>query len=84
VRTYFFDVIIDRDLCDGAEMTDRVFEAFEGDVSPAVRAGVPLLSCSVEAETLDWAIRRVLEALPPLGAKAVRVEVEPGELAAAA
>lgn len=82
MRTYFFDVIIDRDLVNDKD-SDRVFEAFEGDVSPAVNVGVPLLTCSIEAETLDAAIRRVLAAVPSLGVTALRVEVEPAALAAA-
>ncbi len=83
MQTYFFDVIVDRDLVN-EEDSDRIFEVFEGDVSPAVLAGVPRLSCSIEAETLDAAIRRVLAAVPSFDTTALRVEVEPRDFAEAA
>jgi len=76
MRTYFFDLVVDRDLT-GETDSDRMFEAFSGDVTPAVTNGAPMLLCSVEADSLVDALRATIERLKEEGVRVLRVEMEP-------
>lgn len=44
-----------------------LFEAFEGDVTPCVSNGVPMLACTVEAETVGAALDAVAQVAASLG-----------------
>ncbi len=74
MTTYFFDLVVDRDLmCD----IDPLFEVFDADVSPAVMNGVPLLMCSVEAESVEQAVRPTVARLREMGIEVRQVRFEP-------
>ena len=67
-----FDLTLARpDAFDATAFLDLVehplFEAFEGDVMPAVSNGVPCLACTVEAETMEAAVNRVVPLIAALG-----------------
>lgn len=81
MRLYEFDLIVEHDMTDGAA-ADRLFELFEGDVTPAVTSGTPLLMCSIEAESLESAVRDTLRRLQEVGIQVRTVQMEPGSLAA--
>lgn len=77
VRTWSFDLIVDRDLCDVAD-ADTLFEAFEGDVTPAVLAGAPHLMCSVDGPDLLGAVRSTIRRVEALGlGHVLHVQMEP-------
>ena len=77
VRTWSFDLIVDRDLTD-AKDSDALFEAFEGDVTPAVLFGVPHLMCSVDGPDLLGAVRSTMQRVEALGlSRVVHVQMEP-------
>ncbi len=81
MRLYEFDLIIEHDMTEGAD-AGRLFELFQGDVTPAVTSGTPLLICSIEAESLESAVRGTLHRLQEAGIKVRTVQMEPGSLAA--
>ena len=79
MRQFDFDLTLARpDAFDATAFLDLVeqplFEAFEGDVTPAVSNGVPCLACTVEAETMEAAVNRVAPLIADLGFPATRAE----------
>lgn len=46
---------------------DKLFEAFEGDVTPAMIGGVPTLYCTLEAKSLGEAFDRVSSTILKMG-----------------
>lgn len=87
VRTYEFTIILDDPgIFDGEALldyADRLFEPFEGDVNPAVTAGTPVVDCTLEASSLETAIRRVVDALRREGLAIRHIEMEPAGVLAA-
>ena len=91
MRTFDFDVFLAADgppeHFDGTAFLDAVegpvFEAFEGDVTPGVSVGRPLLSCAVEAPSFEEAVAPVIALARRLGYEPLRIEVEPAALVAA-
>ena len=59
------------DLLDQVEQP--LFEAFEGDVTPGMRGGVPVLYCSLDAESIESAIDRVAKTVIDLGLHPVQL-----------
>ncbi|MCA0270368.1 MAG: hypothetical protein LCH53_14285 [Bacteroidetes bacterium] len=78
VRTWSFDLVVDQDMTD-LEGSNALFEAFEGDVTPAVLAGVPHLMCTVEAPDLLGAVRQTIQRVEALGlgVRVLHVQMEP-------
>ena len=87
VRTYEFTIILDNPtVFDGEALldyADRLFEPFGGDVNPAVTAGTPVVDCTLEASSLEAAIRQVVDVLRREGLAIRRIEMEPGGVLAA-
>lgn len=83
MRLYEFDLVVERDMTEGADV-DRLFELFGGDVTPGVSGGTPLLLCSIEAESLESAMRNTLRRLQEAGIQVLTVQIEPESLAARA
>ena len=85
--TYEFTIILDNPgVFEGdalLDYTDRLFEHFEGDINPAVTAGTPVVDCTLEASSLETAIRRVVETLRQEGLTTRRIEIESGVVLAA-
>ena len=52
---------------------ERLFEVFEGDVTPAFSAGVPVLLCTTSADTFEEAVRGVVTRVSMLGLMPVQV-----------
>ena len=80
MRTFDFDLTLTpAPDFDGAALLDAVedplFEAFGGDVSPAVLVGRPYLVCAVEAETMEAALGRVVREALALGLSPTRAEI---------
>ena len=63
---------------------DALFDAFGGDVGPAVSNGQALLDCAVEGASLVAAVSDVLRVADRLGLTVDRVEVPAAEFRAAA
>ena len=87
VRTYEFTIILDNPtVFDGEALldyADRLFEPFGGDVNPALTAGTPVVDCTLEASSLETAIRQVVDVLKREGLAIRRIEMEPGGVLAA-
>ena len=87
VRTYEFTIILDNpSVFDGEALldyADRLFEPFEGDVNPALTSGTSVVDCTLEASSLEAAIRQVVEVLKREGLAIRRIEMEPGGVLAA-
>ena len=81
MRLYEFDLIVERDMTEGAD-ADRLFELFEGDVTPAVTSGTPVLLCSVEAASLEEAVRDTVRVLREAEIEVRTVQIAPESLAA--
>ena len=85
-RLYDLEVFVEWDEtgADGfadVDFLDVLFERFEGDVSPGVRAGQPYLGGTVEATSLDEAARLLTEAASALGLRPRRVQFYPDAVA---
>ena len=76
MHTFFFDLIVPDDLT-GDDDSDRVFDLFGGDVTPAVQAGTPVLMCSVEAEDFPSAVTATVKTLRDAGYEVHAVQAEP-------
>ena len=85
METFEFDVVLATDAApedfDGDAFLDAtegpLFEAFEGDVTPAVSVGRPLFSCAVAGPSFTEAVYRVLAVARELGYEPLRIEAEP-------
>jgi|GEM_PF-6476993 len=77
MHSWSFDLAVDQDLTD-PEGSDALFEAFEGDVTPCMRAGVPYVMCHAEGPDLARAVRSTIERIEAmgLGVRVVHVQVE--------
>lgn len=84
MRTFSFDFApADPDVFEGDKLEDwaeRIFEVFQGDVTPCVRAGVAYLHCDIEAASLEAAITSVLEGLQALSLPVNRLEMDSVEM----
>ena len=76
------DGLADQDFLDA--FSDVLFERFEGDISPGIRAGHPYLSGTVEAPSLEEAVRLLTDAASELGLRTKRVQFYPDAVAPAA
>lgn len=65
------------------DFADRIFPDFGGDVTPAVSSGEALVECTMDAPSLEEAIRTVIHVLKREGMAPRRVEVEAESLPAA-
>lgn len=65
-------------------VADALFDAFNGDVGPALSNGQGLLDCAVEGTSLVAAVSDVLRMAERLGLTVDRVEVPAAEFRAAA
>ena len=81
MSTFRFDLIVPTDLTEDAD-ADRIFELFEGDVTPAVLAGTALLMCSVEAASFAEAVTATVHTLRQAGYEVTTVQAEPEAVAA--
>ena len=85
MRTYEFDIFVQWEgLADVeflAKLEEPLFEAFQGDVTPAVMAGRPYVSATLEADSLEAAIRRVIEILKAEGMEPDRLQMDHAEMA---
>lgn len=72
---FSFDLVVDRDLTEEDD-ANAVYEAFE-DVTPAVLSGIPVLMCSVEAPTLEEAVRPMVTRLRDLGIRVKQIRFDP-------
>ena len=81
MSTFHFDLIVPADLTRDAD-ADRIFDLFEGDVTPAVSAGTPLLMCSVEAASFAEAVTATVGTLRESGYEVTTVQAEPEAVAA--
>jgi hypothetical protein len=75
MTTYHFDLVIERPTTDEEE--ERLFNRFDGRVSPAVANGVPLLYVHLEAPSMEKAIRQALHEVRSLGLSIRRIELNP-------
>ncbi len=81
MRTWTFDLLTDEDMT-APERADVLFEAFEGDVTPAVVAGAPRLMCSVDGDDLLGTIRDTVARVEALGVEVRQVQMEREAVAA--
>lgn len=81
MRTYDFDIFLRADNVDPKAFLDRfednLFELFAGDVSPAIRSGRALVSCTSTGASIEEAVRTVLQRLEKAGLQAERIEIPP-------
>ena len=63
---------------------DALFEAFDGDVGPALSNGRALLDCAVAGDLLVPTVARVVRVAEALGLTVDRVEIPAAEFRAAA
>ncbi len=61
---------------------DVLFERYEGDATPGIRAGVPCVSYSVDAPSMETALRDAVTYLEHKGHRVLRVEIERDEVPA--
>ena len=80
MTTFDFDLIVSRDPTE--EDANRLYEAFDHDVTPAVVNGVPTVMCSVEAEDFTSAVTSAVERVRELGFEVQSVQAEPESIAA--
>lgn len=80
MRTFSFEIApAAPDVFDGDELkqwAERLFEAFQGDVTPCVRSGVAYLHCYVQSDSLEAAITSVLDGLQALSLPVKRLEMD--------
>lgn len=70
-----FDVFFDEDnyspTLEPDQFLDHVeeplFDAFQGDVTPAFLGGIPVLYCSLESKSLGEAVARVIDTIQKMG-----------------
>ena len=75
MKNYDFDLFLtssgDQENIDTNEFLDAVedtlFEEFQGDVTPGISAGAPILYCSLEPDSIEFAIDRVTKTVLRLG-----------------
>ena len=88
MREYDFDVFIQWDGTAGEDFLDRCEAAlkdeFEGDATPAVQAGVPLVSCTMPGTSLEEAMEPVLLVLRDVRLSVKFVQFYPGMVERAA
>lgn len=75
MSTYHFDLILEQPTTDEDE--ERLFERFQGRVSPAVANGVPLLYAHLEAPSMENAIVEATREVRELGISIRRIELNP-------
>ncbi len=80
MKTYHFQLILGTPTTD--EQEERLFERFEGRVSPAVANGVPLLYVHLDAPFMEHAIRDAVQRARSLGLSVERVELDPDVISA--
>ncbi len=80
MKTYHFQLILGTPTTD--EQEERLFERFEGRVSPAVANGVPLLYVHLDAPLMEHAIRDAVQRARSLGLSVERVELDPDVISA--
>ena len=80
MKTYHFQLILGTPTTD--EQEERLFERFEGRVSPGVANGVPLLYVHLDAPLMEHAIRDAVQRARSLGLSVERVELDPDVISA--
>ena len=80
MKTYHFQLVLGAPTTD--EEDERLFEGFEGRVSPAVANGVPLLYVQLDAPSMGHAIRGAVQRARSLGFSVERVELDPDVVSA--
>lgn len=78
---YDFTIILKDELADGPEawfdqVEGPLFERFEGDATPGIRAGIPYIGFFIEAESFDAAFRVALEVLEEINQRPLRIEID--------
>ncbi len=63
-------------------ITDVLYERYQGDATPAIRAGQPLVGYSIEAPSMDVALRDAVSFLEKNGYTVRRIEIERDEVPA--
>ena len=88
MREFDFDVIVQWDGTAGDDFLDRceatLKDAFQGDVTPAVKAGVPLVSCTLRGGSPEEAMLPVFKVLRDLHLSVRYVQFYPGVVGPAA
>ena len=89
--TYTFTLIIDATF-EGAypdaedvwmnTIGDVLFERYEGDATPCIRAGMPCVSYSVDAPSMEAALRDAVTYLEHKGHHVLHVEIKRDEVSA--
>ena len=80
MKTYHFQLVLEAPTTE--EEDERLFECFEGRVSPAVANGVPLLYVHLDAPLMGHAIRDAVQRARSLGLSVERVELDPDIISA--
>lgn len=75
MKTYDFELVLNKATTD--EDDERLFERFEGRVSPAVVGGAPLLYVHIEASSMEDAIRDAVAGTEEVGLSIRRIELDP-------
>ncbi len=80
MKTFDFELVLGAPTTD--EDDERLYQRFEGRVSPAVANGVPLLYAHLDAESMEHAIREAVRGVQGLGLTVKRIELDPGVVSA--
>ena len=81
--TYDFTLILALEGEEGdLDLLERLLAPFEGDATPGIRPGVAYAAFSVEAPSMEIAIRDAVTYLENNGVKVLRVEIERDEVPA--
>lgn len=80
MKTYHFQLVLGRPITE--EEDERLFELFEGRISPAVANGVPLLFIHLDAPSMEDALREAVRGTRSLGLSVKRVELDPDTVTA--
>ncbi len=80
MKTYHFQLVLGRPTTE--EEDERLFEQFEGRISPAVANGTPLLFIHLDASSMEHAIRDAVRGARSLGLSVERVELDPDTVTA--
>ena len=81
MRAYDFDIFLKTDHEDPSAFLDGfeevLFDWFGGDVSPAIRSGRALVTCTSSGTSIEEAVRIVLQRLEQGGLQADHLEFPP-------
>ncbi len=80
MKTFDFELVLGAPTT--AEDDERLFQRFEGRVSPAVANGVPLLYVHLDAESMEHATGEAVRGVKELGLSVRRIELDPDVVSA--